>query len=291
MRVTNPPSVAVLAAMPEEMIHVTRLLERARVRREAPDPHGPRVFERATLVDAPLVLLTTGIGMVAAAAATEAVIARFSPRVVLNFGCAGAHREDILPGDVIVGTACIAFDHGFLPPGGAFVAEPARLFVDGAQVRLDTLPVSEPLLAVAELVAGLGAKIEPWPRHSWPAGVEYRAPRAFFGPVASSDRFTQDADALRALHNRHASLCEDMEAAAIAQVCTLHRVPFFTVKDVSNTEFHATTTGDAWETLNDELGKRAAAFLFAVLRQVVGSSDATAALRRPYYLAGQVRRT
>ncbi len=105
-----------------EMVQFTRLLERARIVRDVPETHGPRIYERATLGDAPLVLLTTGMGMVAAAAATEAVIERYGPRVVLNFGCAGAHREDILPGDVIVGTGCIAFDHGFLQPDGVFDA-------------------------------------------------------------------------------------------------------------------------------------------------------------------------
>ena len=269
---SQTPPIAVLAAMPTEMVHLTRLIERARVHRDVPDTHGPRVFERATLGDAPLALLTTGVGMVAAAAATEAVIERYGPRAVVNFGCAGAHREDLLPGDVIVGTGCIAFDHGFLPPGGPFRAEPARLFVNGAQVRLDMLPVSEPLLAVAEMTAALGTPVEPWPRDAWPTSVDYRNPRVFFGPVASSDRFTQDPDALRALHARHASLCEDMEAAAIAQVCALHRVPFFTVKDVSNTEFHATTNSETFDAITDELGKRAAAFLFAMLRQIAGGA-------------------
>ena len=262
------PPIAVLAAMPEEMIHLTRLLERARAPRAAPETRGPRTYERAMLADAPLVLLTTGMGMVAAAAATEAVIARYAPRAVLNFGCAGAHRADLLPGDVVVGTGCIAFDHGYLRPGGAFAAEPARLFVDGAHVKLDLLPVSEQWLAVAEMVAALGAPVAPWPPAAWPAGVEYRAPRVFFGPVASSDRFTQDPDALRALHDRHASLCEDMEAAAIAQICALHGTPFLTVKDLSNSEFHATTDDGTWEAITDELGKRAAAFLFGVLRQI-----------------------
>jgi hypothetical protein len=32
-----------------------------------------------------------------------------------------------------------------------------------------------------------------------------------------------------------------MEAAAIAQVCGRHGVPFMTVKDISNNEFHALT--------------------------------------------------
>lgn len=278
LNATTPP-VAVLAAMPEEMAQFTRLLDRAGVGREWSGTHGPRTYERAMLGDAPLVLLTTGIGMVAAAAATEAVIERYVPRAVLNFGCAGAHRDDLMPGDVVIGTACVAYDHGLLPPGGAFEAAPARLFVGGAHVRLDALPVSEPLLAAAEYIAGMGdwkkEGAEPWPAGGWPAGVPPRPPRVHFGPVASSDRFTQDPDALRALHARHASLCEDMEAAAIAQVCALHDTPFFTAKDLSNNEFHRATTfgpGSAWEATEGEVGKRAAAFILALLRKVTSNN-------------------
>lgn len=272
MQNVSVPPIAVLAAMPEEMAHLTRLLDRAGVGREGADTHGPRTYGRATLGGAPLVLLTTGMGMVAAAAATEATIARYAPRAVLNFGCAGAHRDDLMPGDVVVGTACIAFDHGFLPPGGAFAPQPARLFTDGVHVRLDALPVSEPLLAVAEYVTGMGDwEADPWPTAAWSEGAPRRPPRVHFGPVASSDRFTQDPDALRTLHAHHASLCEDMEAAAIAQVCALHDVPFFTVKDLSNNEFHATTTfgpESTWEATSGEIGKRAAAFTLALLRHI-----------------------
>lgn len=275
MRDATTPPIAILAALPEEMAQFTRLLDHAGVGREASETHGPLAFERATLDGMPLVLLTTGAGMVAAAAATEATVSRFLPRAVLNFGCAGAHRDDLMPGDVVIGTACVAYDHGRLQPGGAFVRRPARLFVDGAHVEYDTLPVSEPLLAVAEYITGMRAwEAEAWPVAAWPAGVPDRPPRVHFGPVASSDRFTQDADALRALHAQHASLCEDMEAAAIAQVCALHDVPFFTAKDVSNNEFHATTTfgpGGAWDATVGEIGKRAAAFTFALLEKVTSN--------------------
>ena len=264
--------IAILAAMPEEMAQFTRLLDRAGVGREAVETHGPRTYDRAILRGVPLVLLTTGMGMVAAAAATEGAIAQYAPRAVLNFGCAGAHRDDLMPGDVVVGTACIAYDHGHLLPGGAFDPKPARLFAGGEHRKLDTLPVSEPLLAVAEYVAGLRTwEAEPWPAALWPDNAPHRPPRVHFGPVASSDRFTQDADALRALHDRHASLCEDMEAAATAQVCALHDVPFFTAKDLSNNEFHATSTDATWDALTGEIGKRAAAFTFALLQKAMSS--------------------
>ena len=51
-----------------------------------------------------------------------------------------------------------------------------------------------------------------------------------------------------------------MEAAAIAQVCARHGVPFLSIKDISNNEFHAASdlTGGFTDFPTAEVGKRAA---------------------------------
>lgn len=276
---TETALIAIIVAMPEEMTHLEALLREQGVRWEGMEIVGPRRFDRVTFRGLPLVLTISWIGMVAAAATTEAIIARYQPHAVLNYGCTGAHREDILLGDVVVGTECIAYGHGRLLPGGAFEHTPMRLYRDGEDNKVDKFRADSRLFAVATAVAEAGNwRAEPWPAKTWLAGKERRDPRVFFGPVASADRFTQDADALRALHARFASLCEDMEAAAIAQVCALHATPFLTVKDISNNELHALTTFDeagTFKILEDEIGKRAASFLFALLERLATMSDET----------------
>lgn len=267
------PPIAIVVAMPEEMTHLEGFLRAHGATWDGIEEHGPRRFDRVTFKkEVALVLTTSGMGMVAAGAATEAVIGRYGPRAVLNYGCTGAHRADILPGDVVVGTACIAYDRGNLRPGGYFDHQPAHLYKEGRDIRLGAFPVGNALLAVAESVAGTGRwQREAWPEAHWPRGIPHRAPRVFFGPVGSADRFTQDTDALRALHSQHATLCEDMEAAAIAHICALHDVPFLTIKDISNNEFHTVSTfGETgtFKTLEAELGKRAGSFLFAVLERL-----------------------
>ncbi len=258
--------LAIVVAMPEEMVHLENLLLRDGAEREGTVVAGPRRFDRVMYDNLPLVLTTSGMGMVAAAAATEAVITQFAPRAVLNYGCTGAHREDILPGDLVVGTACIAFDRGYLRPGGEFAYQPGRIFREGVDETSDVYPVGDALVALAESVVGRsGWRAEPWPAHAWPDGIPPRTPRVFFGPIASSDRFTQDTDALRALNALHGTLCEDMEAAAIAKICLLHDVPFLPVKDISNNEFHAVSEPASWDAIGGELGKRAASLLYALL--------------------------
>lgn len=258
--------LAIVVAMPTEWVHLESLLRAGGAVWEGVETHGPRRYDRVRLDGLPLVLTTSGIGMVAAGAATEAIIIRFAPRAVLNCGCTGAHRADLSPGDVVVGTACIAYAGGRLRSGGTFEYTRPRLFRDGEHRSMDAYPVSDALLAVAESVAARGA----WGAEAWPGAA--RPPRVFFGPIGSADRFTQDPDALRALHAQHATLCEDMEAAAIGQVCALHDLPFLPVKDISNNEFLATSTFEevtgTFATIEGELGKRAAAFLFALLQRL-----------------------
>ncbi|MDQ6604601.1 MAG: hypothetical protein M3Z19_17920, partial [Chloroflexota bacterium] len=61
---------------------------------------------------------------------------------------------------------------------------------------------------------------------------------------------------------------------AIAQLCLLHDVPFLTVKDISNNEFHTVSTfgdGGTFDALHAELGKRAGSFLFAVLERLAAN--------------------
>src|SRR5215204_6900291 len=105
MAMNATPDVApigVVVAMESELQH---LLHRVRPTRELRD--GPWLDRFVMAEDVPLIALCSGIGMVNAAAGTEHLIARYTPRAILNYGCAGAHRRDILPGDVIIGDGTV----------------------------------------------------------------------------------------------------------------------------------------------------------------------------------------
>src|SRR5438093_6875331 len=86
-------------------------------------------------------------------------------------------------------------------------------------------------------------------------------PSVHTGAIASADVWTQSPARLDLLHGRYGALCEDMEAAAVAQVCALHSVPFLTIKDISNNEFHIVTDiiGGFTNFPKAEAGRRAAA--------------------------------
>lgn len=208
----------------------------------------------------PLVLVASGMGMLRAAACTEFVLNRYAPRAVLNYGCAGAHRSDLLPGDLVVGTHVVAYDDIREAPDGVERFGGAVVPCDGALV--------EHALRAAESVVH-----EPWPADlAWPPGVPHRAPRVVAGVVASADRWNRAPATIARLVEWHGSVCEEMEAAAIGTVCALHGVPFLTLKDISNNELlRQTPSGTAMvaESGTDQLARRAAAFAYATLQRLV----------------------
>lgn len=112
---------------------------------------------------------------------------------------------------------------------------------------------------------------EPW---SHPSGHN-AAPQVHEGTVASADVWTQSHAAIEAVAARHRSLCEDMEAAAIATVCALHGVPFLTIKDISHNELVQATVFDR-EMAHlpaGEVGRRAAALTGRIVAAIAHAED------------------
>jgi adenosylhomocysteine nucleosidase len=257
--------IGVVVAMESELRH---LLERVTPAREVWE--GPWRDRFVTAGETPLIALCCGIGMVNAAAGTEHLVSRYAPRAVLNFGCAGAHRRDILPGDVIIGDGTV--HHGavhILASGDEFF--PGKEYQVTGETVASTELQTDPGLRGLAVAAAAGWIPDPWPQGlNLPPGMSQRPPRTHVGRVASADIWTQFHERIDSLHARHGSLCEDMEAAAIAQVCARHGVPFLTVKDISNNEFHALTQleGNIDVLPAEEVGRRAAALLLRTIARM-----------------------
>lgn len=261
--------IGVIVAMDAELRH---LLERVEIEGEERD--GPWRDRHATVAGVSLVVVRSGMGMVNAAAATEHLIAAHQPSAVLNFGCSGAHRRDILHGDVVIGERSVHHAALHILPTGEEVHKGMHVEVAG-EAFAPTHLLSDPALLSLAQKASEGWTPEPWPRSlGWPEPVPYREPTIHVGAVGSADVWTQAQTRLDALHAQHGTLCEDMEAAAIAQVCTLHQVPFLTIKDISNNEFHAVSDLTAFADFPaDEVGKRASSLLLRVVEHLGPASE------------------
>jgi nucleoside phosphorylase len=222
----------------------------------------------------PVVLAACGMGMVSAAAGAQALISQYAPRAIFNYGCVGAHRPELQLGDLVVAERLVAADCLNEQPDGQLRYRGMTYLEAGEMRRTDALAADPDLLALARRAAEeLAEQHEPWPPQlGWPLEVPHRSPRVAFGTLTSADRWNRSPASIAALVARHDSLCEDMEAAAIALVCASQSVPFLAVKDVSNNELRRPTQSGAAmlaELGADQIARRAAAFTLAILQAYV----------------------
>jgi nucleoside phosphorylase len=250
--------IAVICAMEEELVHLRLALGPGEE-----SWHGNRCFWPTAWRGRTVIMMICGIGMACAAAATEALILTHRPAAILNYGCAGSHRRDLLPGDMVIGSRVVHAGRFQVQPDGTERFLQMWYLRRGESVRTQYLPADSRLLEAAmRAAATLEGQHEPWPVHAgWPEVVPPRAPRFVVGTVASADCWTCSPARIAALAAHHDSLCEDMEAAAIALTCATHDIPFLTIKDISNNELLRVTGDDFLLETEGQLGRRAARLL------------------------------
>ena len=256
--------LALICALEAELVHLRRSLDAASTIVTV----GAGTVEVATLDTQPVVLARCGIGMVSAAATTEAILNHFPVSGVINYGCAGAHRRDLLPGDIVIADSVVAYDSVMVEPDGSERYWAMHHLLAGQQQQVERLATSPWLCAAARSIAQRGELTPPWwpAALGWPAAVAPRAPRITTGTVCSANRWNRSHAHIEDLVARFDSACEDMEAAAVALVCAGHCVPFLAVKDISNNELLATTTAADFDQVKAEIGRRAALVVAEVVR-------------------------
>jgi nucleoside phosphorylase len=255
-------TIAIIVAMESERVHLDALLPGLQ-------RHDGGIWPTWTSAvgDRRVIVVECGIGMVSAAAATEHVIGTWRPSTILNFGCTGAHSREIFPGDVVIGTRLIYQGRMRFAPDGEIVPLDVPFTVPGEIEPRTDLSCDPGLVEQARAVTR-DVELPAWPdRYRLVPHPADHLPTVHVGPIASADVWLQDPSRLDAMHERTGSLCEDMEAAAIGQVATLHGIPFLAIKDISNSEFHAASVFEESSSAlpTEEVGKRAAMVLAATL--------------------------
>ncbi|PLY04210.1 MAG: futalosine hydrolase [Desulfuromonas sp.] len=169
-----------------------------------------------------VLLLAGGVGKTNAAASTAVALERFAPHGVISFGSAGAYRDSGLrQGDLVLASESIAADEGvacadtfldFEVLGFPSVARPEK--------RYNRFP-APPVLHVqaAQILADPAARL----------GVALRCGASL--TVSSCSGSSTRGDLLAA---RWQGVCENMEGAAVAQVCSAWGIPWLEVRAISN---------------------------------------------------------
>jgi adenosylhomocysteine nucleosidase len=253
-----------MVAMEAELVHLRNLATSANHRRIAHwDAYHLEIGGRSVLA------VRSGIGMLNAAASTERVIAEAAPEVILNYGCAGAHLREVMPGDVIIGAQTVNHAALNILPDGTEAHNGRGYENAGERIFPAVIDADPRLLATAQSVAK-AVQFEPWPKGLvWPSSVPHRSPTVHVGPLASSEIWTQNLDRLDVLHARHQTLSEDNESGAFAHVAYIHDIPFLAIKDIANNEYHAISDlAEFSDFPTAEVGKRAATLVAALIAAI-----------------------
>jgi adenosylhomocysteine nucleosidase len=215
-------TLAILSALPEEQRGLSDSLEQVRH-----VTHAGRTFVLGRLCGHEVVLALSGIGKVAAATTTAALVERFGVCQLVFTGVAGGVGANVQVGDVVVAQDFVQHDMDVRPlfprwqvPG---YASPVFACDHAMTERL--------LLAAQACAAQAAAWNEPL--------LAGQRPRAHWGLIASGDQFIVSADTSTALcrdlaRGGYTALAVEMEGAAIAQTCADYGVPFAAVRTISD---------------------------------------------------------
>jgi len=155
------------------------------------------------------ILTKAGIGKVNAARVTQLLIDSFDFEYVINIGAAGAVNELLEIGDIVIGEKLVQHDFDTT----AFGDE--RGYITGVGKYFES---NEKLIkACSEVIENSKINI-----------------KSIFGIIATGDVFCTKNEIKEYIRNDFKADCVEMEGAAIAQVCTLNRIPFLVIRSISD---------------------------------------------------------
>lgn len=210
--------IALLAAVPFE----TELLRRRLAPCEVCDCGGFELYT-GRISGSAVTLIHTGIGKANAAAAATALCLQKRPHRVLMFGCGGAFAGSALaPGDLTLASAEIFADEGVQTPERFLDLEA----LDFPALRRGGLRYFNRFPTDATLYRAAFPRLQSF--------CAERGRRLAGGPFATVSTCSGTDTLARELEDRTAAVCENMEGAAVAQVCLRYGLPFLEVRGISN---------------------------------------------------------
>lgn len=162
----------------------------------------------------PVVHMESGVGLTNAAHAATVLIEKYAPGHIVLFGIGGAYPgSGLVIGDIALAESEVYADLGVLGKRGLSTIDAIGipLLRKGRKKYFDRFPMDKGLLKQAMKV--LGARPGVFLTVSQVTGTRKRA---------------------NALRDRYGAVCENMEGAAVAHICTRYGVPMLEVRGISN---------------------------------------------------------
>jgi len=156
-----------------------------------------------------VVLVKCGVGKVNAARTTQILLNNFDIEYVINVGTAGSLNENIEIGDVVIGEKLVQHDFDITAAGRekGYITDVGKYFYSDKNLIEKT----------KQTIENMNENFN-----------------AFIGTIATGDIFVQDIQVKDRIKAEFDADCAEMEGAAIAQVCTLDKIPFIVIRSISD---------------------------------------------------------
>lgn len=177
---------------------------------EATETVSGMAFLCGKLSGCPVVLVQCGRGKVNAAVCAQTLILRFGVNSIINTGVAGALKNEINIGSIIISTDAVQHDMDVTVLGYKRGDIPGN--------RLSVFPADT---ALRRSAAASAAAVVP-------------QKRIYEGRICSGDQFIADSAKKRLVGEELGALCCDMEGAAVAQVCAMNATPYVMICAISD---------------------------------------------------------
>ncbi len=202
---------------------------RDRLTHSATQRVGHRTWTRGILGSASIVLIETGMGAVNTAQALTVALQQLNPDHFLQIGIGGAYlTTDLQIGDLALATEENYGDLGLITPEGWHPAEEIGIpILSKDRDYYNTFPLNSDRVAEAYEV------------------LQRSEVNIVSGPFVTVQQCTGRADIGNELASRFNAICENMEGAAAAQICTLYDVSFLELRAISNRVENRNK--DAWD--------------------------------------------
>lgn len=208
--------IAITTAVPaesEDVVHTLKDSEELTL--------GHRQVYKGKLFGKPAIIMITGVGKTNAAQAVTALLENTEVEAVIVGGCGGAYASSGLDiADVAVATEEIYGDEGvFLSDGWQsmeYIGIP--LFEKQQKRYFNRLPLNSKFINKVVDMLKIG------PIKS----------KVLSGPFITVSQVSGSREIGELLYQRFQGICENMEGAAIAHVCTLYDIPLLEIRAISN---------------------------------------------------------
>ena len=189
--------IGIIGAMEEEISQLIKIFQLEKI--EEREIYGGKVEKKE------LIVVQSGIGKVNAAAITQYLIDTYQPDLIINTGCAGSLKENVKIMDVVLSTYVTYHDF-----------EPDRIMQfsvpENGQMKADNT-----LLKLAEN-ALLAMENE-----------HYHC-----APICSGDCFVTSSEMRNHIYTKTGAYAVDMESGSIGHVCKLNKIPFISIRTISD---------------------------------------------------------